>query len=464
MGINRFFRYGFALSLALLFYAHPEVKGQTRPQKVAEKTRLLFLFDGSGSMLDRWGRPNESKISIARTILSKIIDSLRRDTKIELALRVYGHQHPSGQNDCKDTKLEVPFSPKNHSVIIEKINQLKPKGVTPISYALLQAAGDFPPQAGYRNILILITDGIESCGGDPCATSIALQKKGVFLQPYIIGLGMSAEKSLDCAGNFLNAETPARFFDILNEAIERSFARTTVSVNLIGPNQRKETNINVSFLNSNTSVASNEFVNYLDNNNNTDSVQVDPLVEYDLVVSTIPPVIKRKVDIERGKHNTINIPLVQGNLLFQQDGNNDKNLQAIIREKGKQEVLHVQAVNQTVRYLSGSYEVEALTLPRRVYKVEIQPDKTFTLTIPQSGVVNFHTITTGYGALYEIKPDGTQEWVCSLDNQKPVYALNLLPGQYKIAFRVKNSPGSKFTAFKQFSVKSGKTHQVEVFK
>jgi Ca-activated chloride channel homolog len=453
-----------SIMAAAVFLSSFLLSAQHKPQKVTERTRLLFLLDGSGSMLEKWGGPNETKMSIARNILSRIVDSLRQNNNIDLALRVYGHQFPPGNNNCKDTKLEVPFGPKNHSLIIEKIGQLKPKGITPISYALLQAAADFPTQPGYRNILILITDGIESCGGDPCATSEALQKKGVFLQPYIIGLGMAAERSLDCAGTFMNADTPGNFYEILNYAIKRSFESTTVSVNLMGPNQRRETNINVSFLNSYTGVAQNEFVNYLDQNNNPDSVQVDPLVKYDLVVSTIPPIVRRNVDIEQGKHTTITIPVLQGKLVIQQEGDVDRNLQALIREKGAVEVLHTQGVNQPVRYLTGSYEVETLTLPRRTYAVELKADKTFTLTVPSNGVVNFNTTNSGFGALYEIKSDGTQEWVCSLDQLKSNFSLNLLPGQYKVVFRVRNSPGSKYTAYKVFTVKAGKTHQIDVFK
>jgi Ca-activated chloride channel homolog len=464
MSVQRNFFHASPLLFAVLLFSATWLHAQTKPQKVVEKTRLLFLLDGSGSMLEKWGAPNETKLSIARDILSRIVDSLRRDTKIDLGLRVYGHQYPPGQNNCKDTKLEVPFSSKNHSLIIEKINQIKPKGVTPISYALQQAAADFPVQPGYRNILILITDGIESCGGDPCATSEALQRKGVFLQPYIIGLGMAAEKSLDCAGTFMNADTPGNFYDILNYAIKRSFASTTVSVQLMGPSQRRETNINVSFVNAYTSVSQNEFVNYLDKSNNPDSVQVDPLMKYNLVVSTIPPIVQRNVYLEQGKHTTITIPVIQGSLLVQQDGAVDKNLQCLVREKGKPEVLHIQGVNQSVRYLIGNYEVETLTLPRRVYPVELKADKTFTLVVPSYGTVNFNTTNSGYGGLYEVKADGTQEWVCSLDNMKSNFSLNILPGQYKIVFRVKNSPGSKYTGFKTFSVKSGKTQLVDVFK
>ena len=68
--------------------------------------------------------------------------------------------------NCRDTRLEEPFARNNHDRIIEKLNDVRPKGTTPIAYSLQQAAKDFPENDNYRNIVIIITDGIESCDGD----------------------------------------------------------------------------------------------------------------------------------------------------------------------------------------------------------------------------------------------------------------------------------------------------------
>ena len=433
-------------------------------QKIPEKTRILFLLDASGSMLESWGRANQTKMGMARMILTQIVDSLQQNNKLELALRVYGHRSPKEVNNCKDTWLEVPFKPKNHKLIIETINALKPKGVTPITYSLEESAKDFPASPGYRNIIILITDGIESCGGDVCATSRELQKKGVFLRPYIIGLGMRAERTLDCAGKFINADTPGKFHEILNQAIEASFAKTTVSIELLDAQQQpRESDVNITFINSLTGLPMYEFVHYRDKQGRADSVQIDPVIDYDLVVNTVPQVIRKNVTITNGRHNVISIPVPQGNLLLQQDGRKNNGLQAIVREKGKTEVLNVQRSNESFRYLTGKYELETLTLPRRKFEVDIQPNKTQTFTLPSTGVVNFNTIAPGIGSLYELRGDGSQEWVCHVTDLKAQFTLNLLPGYYKIVFRVKNTTGSKYTAFKTFQLKSGETRAVNVF-
>jgi len=193
-------------------------------------------------------------------------------------------------------------------------------------------------------------------------------------------------------------------------------------------------------------------------------VQIDPVVDYDLVVNTIPAVVKQGIALTPGKHNVIRIPAPQGNLIIKQEGRRDNSLQSIVREKGKGATINTQQSNENFRYLTGKYEVETLTLPRRTFTVDIQPNKTENILLPAPGVVNFNTTATGFGSLYMLADDGTQQWVCNLNEMKPQFSLTLLPGQYKIVFRVKQTTGSKYTGFKKFAVHAGGTVSVNVFK
>src|SRR5512140_3815924 len=90
-------------------------------QKVNEKerpkptTRILFVFDASQSMYGRW--QSDTKFNIAVRLFSNILDSLRSQTNLELALRMYGHQKQFPPQDCNDTRLEVPFGKDNISRI-----------------------------------------------------------------------------------------------------------------------------------------------------------------------------------------------------------------------------------------------------------------------------------------------------------------------------------------------------------
>jgi Ca-activated chloride channel family protein len=409
-----------------------------------------------------WGE-KKSRMDVAKEILTRLVDSLRVNPKLELALRIYGHRYSRQSNNCNDSQLEVPFGIKNHNAIIQEIKDITPRGVTPITYSLLQAAHDFPATAGYRNIVILITDGVESCGGDPCQASIELQKKGVFLRPFIIGLGVPGGKALDCVGKFIDAENSRSFNKILNESIETTFALTTVSVELLnGEDQPVETNVNITFLNSMTGTPAYEFVHYLDPSGRPDSVQIDPVLSYDIVVNTLPPVVRKNVHIVNGQHNVVRIPALQGTIVVKPEGRGNA-FNAVVRQRGRGEILNIQNGVQANRYLEGEYEVETLTLPRRIFPVTLNAGKTITVTLPSPGAVNVNTLAVGYGSVFEVLENGESQWVCTLDESKTRHFLNLLPGRYKIAFRARRSKGSKYTAIRAFEVKSGQTLNLSMF-
>lgn len=454
----------FGISLVFcLFLPEFSLLGQNiNQQALPEKTRILFVLDASGSMEATWGK-DQSRMDVAKSILTRLVDSLRINPKLELALRVYGHRYSRQANNCNDSQLEVPFGMNNHNIIINEIKDLTPRGVTPITYSLLEAAKDFPTKSGYRNIVILITDGVESCGGDPCQASIELQKKGVFLRPFIIGLGVPGGKALDCVGKFIDSENARSFNKILNESIETTFAKTSLSVELLdGAGQPVETNLNITFINNTTGTAAYEFVHYLDPSGRPDTVQVDPVLSYDVVVNTIPPVISKNINLTNGKHNVIRIPAPQGTLIIKPEGTGNP-FAAVIRQSGKGEILNQQNSYKPCRYLEGQYEVETLTLPRRIFPVSLHAGKTITITLPSAGAVNINTLAEGFGSVFEILKTGESKWVCTLDETRSRHFLNLLPGHYKIAFRARRTKGSKYTAVKNFEVGAGQTLNIKMF-
>lgn len=449
--------------IALISIASQRCFGQTKIQQVVpEKTRILFVLDGSGSMDALWD-DKQSRMDVAKAILTRLVDSLRVNPALEIGLRVYGHQFPRSSNNCKDSRLEVPFGQKNHNAIVSKIKSITPRGVTPITFAIEQAAKDFPSAAGYRNILILITDGVESCGGDPCSMSKALQAKGVFLRPFVIGLGLKGGSVLDCVGKYIDSENALSFNKILNKSIEVSLAKTTVSIELLnGQDKPSETDIDVSFINSITGISAYEFVHYRDRLGRPDSVQIDQVVPYDIRVNTVPPVIKRNIEFNYGKHNVFSIPIPQGTLVIKPEGRGN-NFTFLVREPGKSATLNIQKSNEPYRYLAGEYEVETFTLPRRIFKVDITADQTQTISVPATGLVNINSLMKGIGTLFEVLPSGESQWVCNLDENATIHSYNLLPGMYKIAFRAKQAGGSKFTRLKTIEVKPGVTVNVSMF-
>jgi len=438
---------------------------QTLPQKLPQKTRILFLLDGSGSMLAKW--ENTYRIAAAKRLLTDFVDSLRTDDNLELALRIYGHQFDRRLRRCDDTKLEAPFSSDSHDRIIDVLKNLGPKGTTPIAYALEQAANDFPKDEA-RNIIIIITDGIESCDGDPCAVSLALQRKGIFLKPFIIGIGMDKqfEEQFGCMGSFYDAANISEFRNAINKALFQSLGKTTVSVELLDiNNQPNETDVNVSFINHFTQTSAFEFVHYRDQLGKPDSVDIDPVLSYDIVVNTIPPVRKNNVELTAGEHNVLKIKSPQGYLRVNHPGYTEykKGVMVLIRKATDDGTLTTFAVPDKERLLVGNYDIECTTLPRKIFKnVQIRQSETTELNLQQPGVVNFVAAAKGIGSIYQIFEDGSQQWIFNLNPNQTRNTVAIQPGSYKVVFRSADARGSKFTNIKEFEIMPGSSFNISL--
>lgn len=422
------------------------------------KTRILFLLDGSGSMYASMDK--DIRINVAKRLLSKIIDSLEKATEVQVALRVYGHTTPPGQRNCKDTRLEVPFKYNNHKQIKDKLKDIKPVGTTLIAYSLQQAAYDFPKEAGVRNIIILITDGIEECDGDPCAVSEALQSQGVVLRPFIIGLGGTDDfrKAFECVGRYYDANTEASFNNVLNVVITQALNNTTVQVNLLDVNLKPtETNVNMSFYDMHSNQLMYNYIHTMNERSLPDTIQLDPIYKYRMVVHTIPPVEKSDIEIIPGKHNVIAIDAPQGNLLIKVTGvTNYPDLKCIVRKRGTMETLHLQNSNTTERYLVGKYDLEVQTLPRQLFKdVSVDQNTTTTIEMPQPGRLIVSAFTQQYIAdIYQMNRNEIV-WLARLPQENKINNIIMQPGKYKIVYRAKTANRSNQTFEREFSINSG---------
>jgi Ca-activated chloride channel family protein len=454
----RHFKYICFLVLAL---AVLKLSAQNPPKPV--KTRILFLLDASGSMYAKL--ESDSRINVAKKLLSRTIDSLSNQSNLEIALRVYGHTSPPNQRNCRDTRLEVPFRANNFADVKKKINSITPKGTTLIAHSLLQASYDFPSEPNTRNVIILITDGIEECQGDPCAVSEALQSKGVILKPFIIGVGSTEDfrKAFECVGRYYDANTEKGFEDALKIVVSQALNNTTAQVNLLDINGKPtETNVNMSFYDMNSGQLIYNYMHTINERGVPDTIQLDPVFRYRMVVHTIPPVVKEFIDVTPGKHTIIGVDAPQGELQVKVEGlTNYNNLQFIVRKHNQNQTLHVQEAGIKEKYIVGKYDVEILCLPR-MFRREVSVDQSYTTTIqlPQPGklIVNCQ-MQDYYADVYQMVRNELT-WVCKLPSDKRSHQLIIQPGDYKIIYRAKGSSRSSNTFERSFKVNSGQATNI----
>ncbi|MEZ5810763.1 MAG: VWA domain-containing protein [Rhizobiaceae bacterium] len=180
----------------------------------AAAERSIIVLDASGSM---WGQiDGKTKIEIARETLSEVLKTVPANT--ELGLMVYGHRE---KGSCSDIELAVPPAADTAAAIAEFANSLNPKGKTPLSASVRQAA-EALRYTEEKATVILVTDGLETCEADPCALGRELERGGVDFTAHVVGFGLSDEDGAKVAclaeetgGRYLKAEDAEALGDAL---------------------------------------------------------------------------------------------------------------------------------------------------------------------------------------------------------------------------------------------------------
>ena len=168
------------------------VSDESRSAATPATRSVLFILDASSSMRDSIeGRP---KMDIARDVLAQVIKGLPDGMMV--GLRVYGHRFagPPGPITCTDSELKIPIGPLDKQKFVDILNTIKPTGNTPLVYSLLQAKGDFREVTTGERRVVLVSDGYDSCGGDPSEIKESMMTKGLpFVYVDVVGFALGNE-------------------------------------------------------------------------------------------------------------------------------------------------------------------------------------------------------------------------------------------------------------------------------
>lgn len=446
----------------LSFYLFAAAQKKTAPKPV----RILFVFDASKSMIAK--HQNSTRMDGAKNLFYRFVDSLGKDKSMQFALRMYGHTVKYPPGNCKDSKLIVPFGPNNLSLIKQKVSEAKPTGITPIEHSLTEAANDFKDNKT-NNIVIIITDGIEECGGDPCKARQKLMAKGIIFKPFIIGIGLSPEqiKTFECVGTFYDYDDQSTFKNIANIIQQQQLNKTSAQVNLLDTYSKpKETNVNMTFYDVDRKEYKYNYIHTLNYQENPDTLYLDDFPTYKVIAHTIPPTESKEIKLAQGKHNIIAIDAPQGYLNIKRNQgayNFNERVKCIIRKSNDMNTLYVQPLNTTEKYITGNYDLEILTLPRiYITQNSIEQSKTKTIEIPNAGVLQVKCLEAGDGSIL-LKRNNRLEWVCNLNTQT-IQTYYLQPGNYVGVWRAKTLRGSIYTVEKKFTISSDNQTTIEFFK
>jgi hypothetical protein len=193
----------------------------------ARAARLEIILDVSGSMRAQVG--GETRMDAARKAIRATVQGIEPDSVV--ALRLYGHRvsQDDKAGSCKDTELVVPFKVLDRPGFIGIVDAATPRGQTPLTYSLEQAAQDFGAASDEERVIILVSDGAESCGGDPTGAMRKLQAQGFKVKVHTIGLDVDAAAraqleaiSTATGGEYHDARSAATLADSLKRLAQQS--------------------------------------------------------------------------------------------------------------------------------------------------------------------------------------------------------------------------------------------------
>lgn len=421
---------------------------------------LEVILDASGSMRAKIGQ--QTKMEIAKKALLDLVAGLKGRDDLSLAIRVYGHQSHRSKKDCQDSKLEIPLGPVNYGQVKDLMKRIKPQGYTPLAYSLGQAAGDFKKSESSRSI-ILITDGLETCKGDPCAIAKKLASKGLKVTLHVVGFDLKKKEmqALSCltkpsGGLLLEAGDAGELTKALEKAVKQVVKKNLIVETVSAKNKPRDAHVSIFKAGDQKSLAIHH--------GPTTYFSLEPGA-YDIVArdfSTSQVVKLKNIKVEEDKVTKKKISFASGKLTITVKDSKGKAF-----NKGWAEVFSVEDGQE--KSIKGDYLIgkpKTYNLPVGTYLAKVQMNKMSPVQVINDivieaekeikkevvfGQVNFSVLVKdpagkqleAYVEVWSVINGSPSAYKSASISGKP-FSLVLAPGQYQITAKRKDT-GKKLT-------------------
>lgn len=159
--------------------------------RILRGTSTMIILDSSGSMRAKT-KDGQTRMAAAKKAIRDYVDNSPSSTE-RLGLMVYGQAGSNRRSDramsCKKIKTVKPIGQLNKGDVADALAPYSPRGWTPLASSLKEAAKQFR-DTGTVNRVIVVTDGIEECGGNPKAQARMLRRSGLNVRIDVVGLGV----------------------------------------------------------------------------------------------------------------------------------------------------------------------------------------------------------------------------------------------------------------------------------
>ena len=164
--------------------------------RAQDSENILIVLDASGSMAGRMN--GQVKMELAQRVVKDLVENM--PAEMNVGLLVYGSKSVVAKRDCKDIDLLRPVQRVNPAEFDSALAHVSPHGMTPIGASLERAADALKGLPG-RSTIVLVSDGTETCGADPCAVAQNVRATtGIDVRVHVVGLDVASGErgTLEC--------------------------------------------------------------------------------------------------------------------------------------------------------------------------------------------------------------------------------------------------------------------------
>lgn len=279
--------------------------GTSGAARATKQSNIAFILDASGSMTAKLPNSSQTKIQVAKQVMSELVTQV--PSNVKASLWFYGHRYPQEPKakSCTDIERVFPLGAVNATAYKQAIDKVNTLGYTPIADSLTQAAKDLPAGDTQNNSIILVSDGEETCGGDPCKVAEALNASNSHVTIHVVGYNVEdvARKQLQCIANasggmYRDAASADLLREALASAVKTADAKTFLRLETLGPNNAQvKTKLGLYKAGTKDVVAG--YNAWADN-------PVTPGT-YDIVIETLPRVMYSNVNLAEGSSTLIRL-------------------------------------------------------------------------------------------------------------------------------------------------------------
>lgn len=195
---------------------------------------VQFILDASGSMAVMAGE--RSKMEIARTAFTNALGVIE-DAGIRASLRAYGFDasvEHTAEASCPNTERLTDFLSGDLGALRTAAAELSPYGYTPIASSLEAAAMDLGAVEARERLIVLLSDGEETCHGDPVAAAAALRAENINVSAYVVGFDLDTEQEAQmravadaAGGRYIDAPDGEALAEAMREVAGMTVSRSS---------------------------------------------------------------------------------------------------------------------------------------------------------------------------------------------------------------------------------------------